>query len=71
VRALELALAAVPLALLWPDLRQGLEASMVLHMLLELPLLLLAGWMGTRRLASLWPRGAARLGQAWAALDWG
>lgn len=37
-------LAALPLLLLWPLLRQLLEGSMALHMLVELPLLLTSGW---------------------------
>ena len=37
-------LAALPLLLLWPPLRQLLEGSMALHMLVELPLLLASGW---------------------------
>jgi hypothetical protein len=37
-------LATLPLLLLWPPLRQLLEGSMALHMLVELPLLLTSGW---------------------------
>ncbi len=39
-----LVLAALPLVLLWPALRQTIEARMLLHMLIEFPLLLAAGW---------------------------
>lgn len=55
-----LPLALCPLLLLWPALRQGLESSMALHMLLEFPLLFAAGW-AARGLSG--PHGAA----AW---DW-
>lgn len=55
-------LAALPLLLLVPPLRHAVEASMSLHMLLQLPLLFAAGWG-----ASAWlPR---RLAAAWARLD--
>jgi hypothetical protein len=37
-------LAATPLLWLLPALRNPMEASMVLHMLVQIPLLLLAGW---------------------------
>jgi len=37
-------LAALPLLLLWPALRQTVEGRMSLHMLLEFPLLFAAGW---------------------------
>ena len=36
--------AALPLVLMWPSLRHTIEARMVLHMLVEFPLLLAAGW---------------------------
>lgn len=54
-------LAALPLLLFWPALRHAVESSMALHMLLEFPLLLAAGW-AARELA-----GAARGNAAW---DW-
>ncbi len=38
-----LALAVLPLALLWPTLRHAIEARMALHMLVELPVLFIAG----------------------------
>lgn len=41
-------LAALPLLLLWPTLRQGIESRMSLHMLLEFPLLFAAGWAAQR-----------------------
>ena len=36
--------ALLPLVLLWPALRHGIESRMSLHMLLEFPLLFAAGW---------------------------
>lgn len=42
--------AALPLLLLWPRLRYGIESRMSLHMLLEFPLLFAAGW-AVQRLA--------------------
>lgn len=36
--------AALPLVLLWPALRQAIEARMLAHMLLEFPVLLASGW---------------------------
>lgn len=53
-------LAALPLLLLWPALRQGLESSMALHMLLEFPLLFLAGWAAQGRMSD----------RCWQRLDW-
>lgn len=44
-------LAALPLLLLWSPLRQLLEGSMALHMLVELPLLLASGWAAGALLA--------------------
>lgn len=50
-----IALAGMAVALLcllvWPGVRQGLEASMTLHMLVQYPLLALAGYL----LAAAWP----------------
>lgn len=37
-------LAAWPLCLLWPDARHFVEGRMAMHMLVEFPLLLAAGW---------------------------
>ncbi len=45
-------LAALPLLLLWPELRHAIESRMSLHMLLEFPLLFAAGWAVQR----LWPQ---------------
>jgi len=41
-------LAALPLLLLWPVLRQTIEGRMSLHMLLEFPALFSAGWAAQR-----------------------
>lgn len=41
-------LALLPLALLWPALRHGIESRMSLHMLGEFPLLFAAGWSAGR-----------------------
>lgn len=56
------ALALLPLALLWPALRHGIESRMTLHMLGEFPMLLVAGAAASalclRRLrARPWLRG--------------
>lgn len=61
-------LAIVPLVLLWPALRQTVEARMSLHMLVEFPLLLAAGWamqrLCLRRVAM------QRLASGLVLLDW-
>lgn len=55
-------LAALPLVLLWAPLRQLLEGSMTLHMLVELPLLLASGWAAGAVLAHhRLPAGLPRL----------
>ncbi|MBK7263598.1 MAG: hypothetical protein IPI03_17765 [Rubrivivax sp.] len=60
--------AALPLALLWPALRQTLEARMLLHMLLEFPALFASGWALQRiGLGSAWLR---RLAGPLVLLDW-
>ena len=52
------ALAGTALALLcllaWPGVRQGLEASMTRHMLVQYPLLMLAGWLLAASLPGRW-----------------
>lgn len=54
--------AALPLLLLWAPLRQLLEGSMALHMLVELPLLLASGWAAGAVLAHhRLPAGLPRL----------
>ena len=40
--------ALLPLVLLWPALRHGVESRMSLHMLGEFPVLLIAGWSASR-----------------------
>lgn len=55
-------LAALPLLLLWAPLRQLLEGSMALHMLVELPLLVASGWAAGAVLAHhRLPAGLPRL----------
>lgn len=62
-------LAALPLLLLWPALRHSVEARMSLHMLVEFPALLAAGWAASRlgeRLAVL-----RRMQAVQSFFDWG
>lgn len=47
-RVLRCAVAALPLLLLWPELRHLVEGRMSLHMLLEFPVLFAAGWASQR-----------------------
>lgn len=47
-RVLRGVVAALPLLLLWPALRQTIEGRMSLHMLLEFPALFCAGWAAHR-----------------------
>lgn len=57
-------IALLPLMWLLPPLRHAVESSMLLHMLLQFPLLLAAGMMAGRWLARAWPaldRGVARI----------
>lgn len=63
-----LVLALLPLALLWPTLRHGVESRMSLHMLMEFPALLAAGWSA----GSLCRRhaGARRVLRRFRPLDW-
>lgn len=49
---LRLLLATLPLALLWPGLRQVLDARMAYLMLLEFPALAACGWAAAARLPS-------------------
>ncbi|WP_284618675.1 hypothetical protein [Aquabacterium humicola] len=60
---------ALALATLLPGLREVFEGAMALHMLLQLPALLAAGWL----MAGRWHRAAAvqALGRAIAAIDAG
>ena len=41
-------IALLPLLLLWPALRQAMESSMALHMLVQFPLLMASGWLAAR-----------------------
>ena len=61
-------LATLPLLLLWPTLRHTIEARMLLHMLVEFPLLLAAGW-ATQRL-SLHHPAMQRLAHRLVLIDW-
>lgn len=62
-------LALLPLCLLWPTLRHLIESRMVLHMLVEFPVLFAAGWSSRRMLAN--SSACERIRLAGAALDWG
>lgn len=61
-------LAMLPLLLLWPALRHTVEARMLLHMLVEFPLLLAAGW-ATQRLCLRRPV-LRQLAAGMALIDW-
>lgn len=66
--ALRIALALAPLLLLVAPLRHAIESRMALHMLLEFPLLLIAGWCAGRRwLGSMRARRLLRVTHM---LDW-
>jgi hypothetical protein len=62
-------LAALPLCLLWPTLRHLIESQMTLHMLIEFPVLFIAGWAARRPLGT--SDFCIRIRLALAALDWG
>ncbi|WP_411885374.1 hypothetical protein [Polaromonas sp. YR568] len=54
-RGVQAVMAAALLCLLaWPAVRQALEASMTRHMLVQYPLLMLAGWLLAAALPSRW-----------------
>lgn len=61
-------LATLPLLLFWPALRQTIEARMLLHMLVEFPLLLAAGW-ATQHLCLRDP-AMQRLARGIVLIDW-
>jgi len=65
---LYVALALLPLVLLWPALRHAVESHMSLHMLGEFPALFVAGWSASRlcRLHA----GGRRWLHTFRALDW-
>lgn len=60
--------ASLPLVLLWPALRHTIEARMLLHMLVEFPLLFAAGW-AMQRLCLRRP-AMQRLARSMVLLDW-
>lgn len=62
------AIAALPVLLLWPELRHAIESRMLLHMLLEFPMLLCAGW-AAQRLGRDRP-WLHQANEAWQWLDW-
>lgn len=68
VGALRHLLAAAPLALAWAPARHFIEAHMVLHMMLEFPMLLASGLM-VHHLSRHW-RAAERLAKRAEAADW-
>ena len=59
VRTAKVVLALLPLLLLWPALRHAVESRMLLHMLLEWPLLFAAGWAAHGLLARPWMQAKA------------
>lgn len=71
VRVLLTGLAMAPLILLWPVLRHRLESEMLLHMLVEFPMLLAAGWAARDLLLPGATRRFPRIGQVLALLNWG
>ena len=71
VRVLLAGLAILPLMLLWPTLRHRIESAMLLHMLVEFPVLLAAGWATRDLLVPLTMRQFPRTGRILALLDWG
>lgn len=63
-----MALALLPLVLLWPALRHAVESRMSLHMLVEFPLLFVAGWSSSRLWLCRFP--ARRWLRCQRLLDW-
>ena len=70
-RVLLSGLAVAPLLLLWPLLRHRIESEMLLHMLIEFPVLLAAGWAARDLLLPVATRRFPRIGQVRTLLDWG
>jgi hypothetical protein len=64
-------LAVLPLLLLWPTVRHRIESEMLLHMLLEFPLLFAAGWAARVLLLPAAARRFPRSSRAMTLLDWG
>lgn len=63
-------LAALPLILLWPTLRHRIESEMLLHMLIEFPVLFAAGWAARDLVGGAAARRFPRCSRALALLDW-
>ncbi|MDR3451850.1 MAG: hypothetical protein P4L96_03460 [Rhodoferax sp.] len=64
-------LALLPLVLLWSTLRHRIESQMLLHMLVEFPALLAAGWAARDLLLPAAARRLPRTSRLLALLDWG
>ena len=64
-------LAVLPLILLWPTVRHRIESEMLLHMLVEFPMLFAAGWAARDLLLAAATRQFPRSSRAMAVLDWG
>ena len=64
-------LTVVPLILLWPTLRHRIESQMLLHMLVEFPVLFAAGWAARDLLLPAAARRLPRTSRVLALLDWG
>lgn len=64
-------LAVLPLLLLWPMLRHRIESQMLLHMLVEFPVLFAAGWAARDLLLPAATRRLPRPSRILALLDWG
>ncbi|MEO6972512.1 MAG: hypothetical protein ABI135_03705 [Rhodoferax sp.] len=64
-------LAVLPLILLWPMGRHRIESEMLLHMLVEFPVLFASGWAVHVLLLPAATRQFSRGSRALAVLDWG
>ncbi|SEF12568.1 hypothetical protein SAMN02787142_7858 [Burkholderia sp. WP9] len=64
-------LTVLPLVLLWPTLRHLIEIRMLLHMLVEFPVLFAAGWAARDLLLPAATRRLPRTGRVLSLLDWG
>jgi hypothetical protein len=63
-------LAVLPLILLWPTLRHRIESEMLLHMLVEFPVLFAAGWAARSLVGPPATRRIPRCSRIIALLDW-
>ena len=63
-------LTVLPLILLWPTLRHRIESQMLLHMLVEFPVLFGAGWAARRLVGPAATRRFPRFSRTMALLDW-